>query len=97
MEVINQQEHHRFLVRLPEGEGKLVYRDAGPGILEYLHTEVDPAMQGKGVAHALARAAFDYARSAGLKVIPTCPFVQSWLRRHPEEGDLVIAAPPRKH
>lgn len=97
MEVINQQENHRFLVQLPEGEGKLLYREAGPGILDYLHTEVDPALRGNGVAQALARAAFDYARSAGFKVIPTCPFVQSWLKRHPEEADLVVAAPPRMH
>jgi predicted GNAT family acetyltransferase len=37
------------------------------------------------VADALVRAALAYARERDLNVIATCPYVQAWLRRHPEE------------
>ncbi|MEO5800690.1 MAG: GNAT family N-acetyltransferase [Gemmatimonadales bacterium] len=90
-EVIHEAALHRFHVVRPEGEGKLLYREAGPGVLEYWHTEVDPGLRGQGVADQLAQAAFDYARGASLKVIPSCPFVQTWLKRHPAERDLVVA------
>jgi uncharacterized protein len=54
-----------------------------------VHTEVAPELEGKGYGSLLARAALEYARSAHLRVIPVCPFVQVYLRRHPEYADLV--------
>lgn len=95
MDVIQDAERHRFQADFPEGRGILIYRDAGPGVINLWHTEVDPALRGRGVANALARAAFDYARKNSLRVIPTCPFVQEWLKRHPEELDIVVPAEQR--
>lgn len=55
----------------------------------FVHTEVAPAFQSFGVGGALARAAMDDVRAeGGLKVIPRCPFIKSWLDRHPEYSDL---------
>ncbi len=76
---------------LPEGEGRLLYRAAGPGVLNFWHTEVDPALRGRGVGDAIVRAAMDYARATGQKVIPDCPYVTIWLNKHPEYRDLVAA------
>ena len=68
------------------------------GILEYaqkrgrialIHTEVVPAFEGQGVGSALVRFALDDARRRGLRVIATCPYVQSYLDRHPGDDDLV--------
>lgn len=84
MTVEHEPDRHRFIVRLPEGEGRLLYREAGPGVLNFWHTEVDPALRGKGAADALARAAMDFARQEGLKVIPDCPYVRGWVDSHPE-------------
>ncbi|MES2307032.1 MAG: GNAT family N-acetyltransferase [Gemmatimonadota bacterium] len=92
MEVVHDEARHRFVVTEGEARGLLAYREAGPGVIDLLHTEVDPALRGRGVANDLARAALDHARAQGLRVIPTCPFVQSWLKRHPEELDLVAAS-----
>ena len=55
-----------------------------------IHTEVLPAHEGKGVASGLVRTALDDARHRGLKVIATCPYVQSYLTRHPEDDDIVV-------
>lgn len=92
MTVEHQSDRHRFLVHLPEGDGRLLYREAGPGVLSYWHTEVDPGLQGHGVADTLVHAAMDYARQSGLRVIPDCPYVQAWLKKHPEFLDVVAPA-----
>jgi predicted GNAT family acetyltransferase len=54
-----------------------------------MHTRVPGELEGQGYGGALAKAALDYARANGLKVIPTCPFVSAYLRRHKEYADLV--------
>jgi predicted GNAT family acetyltransferase len=53
------------------------------------HTEVDPAFEGQGIGSALVRAALDDVRRQGRNAVPVCPFVRSWLDRHPDYADLV--------
>ena len=73
----------RFVYRDEQGTGELRYNIVGSQII-LEHTEVDPKLRGKGVAGALAKTALDYARANKLTVIPVCPFVISFLARHPE-------------
>ena len=54
-----------------------------------IHTEVPPELAGRGLAGKLARAALEYAREHHLRVVPICPFVAAYLRRHPEYQDLI--------
>jgi uncharacterized protein len=61
------------------------------GRLTLLHTEVDTAFEGKGVASRLVAGALDDIRRRGLLLVPVCPFVRSYLERHPEQGDLVAS------
>lgn len=58
-------------------------------LVAFVHTEVAPEYEGRGVGSALVRAALDEARAAGLQVLPTCPFFAGWIARHPEYQDLV--------
>ena len=58
-----------------------------------MHTEVEPAYEGQGLAGTLVEGALQDLRERGLRVIPVCPFVRSWLRRHPEYADLVVSDP----
>jgi uncharacterized protein len=62
------------------------------GVMWLTHTEVPPALQGRGIAAALVRAALDHARAQGLKVRPACSYVRSYMRRHPETQDLSALA-----
>ena len=57
--------------------------------ITFTHTIVAEAAQGYGVGGKLVKFALDKARTEDLAVIPQYPFVQSYLRRHPEYGDLV--------
>jgi uncharacterized protein len=64
------------------------------GRLALIHTEVLPGYEGKGVGGALVGFAIDDARRRALRVIPTCPFVQSYVKSHPETHDIVIGMVP---
>lgn len=60
-----------------------------PGRMTLIHTEVAPALEGKGIASQLVTGALDDIRRRGLTIVPICPFVRAYLRRHPEYADLV--------
>jgi uncharacterized protein len=68
--------------------GEIRYRRL-PGAIALVHTEVEP--RGKGLGTELVRGALDDLRARGLKVVPVCPFVGAYIRRHPEYADLVTA------
>jgi predicted GNAT family acetyltransferase len=59
-----------------------------------IHTEVEPAFGGQGIASALVRRVIDDARVTGISITPRCPFFVAHFERHPEDRDLV-AMPPR--
>jgi predicted GNAT family acetyltransferase len=52
--------------------------------INFLHTEVDPAHGGQGLGGKLIEFAVTDARSRGLEIIPSCPFVKAWVDEHPE-------------
>ena len=60
-------------------------------VISLNHTEIDPGFQGGGLASSLARFSLDDARNRHLAVLPFCPYVQSWLKKHPDYADLVPA------
>jgi predicted GNAT family acetyltransferase len=80
----------RYYEAYLDGErvGQLGYGRRG-GVVTAIHTEVEPAAEGKGVGGRLARALLDDARAAGERVVPLCPFVKGWIERHPDYADLV--------
>ena len=55
----------------------------------FTHTEVPQDERGQGVGETLIKGALQQVRDAGLEVIPLCPFVDAYIRRHPEEQDLL--------
>lgn len=59
------------------------------GVMWMTHTSVPDALRGQGVAARLVEAALAHARAQGLKVHPSCSYVASHMRRHPETQDLL--------
>ena len=59
------------------------------GGIMIMHTEVDDAYEGQGVGSAMVGQMLDLIRADGeLKVTVLCPFVNAWIRRHPDYQDL---------
>ena len=59
------------------------------GPIVFVHTEVLPGAEGMGVGRGLARAALDDVRRRGLRLVAECEFIAGFLKRHPEDRDLV--------
>jgi uncharacterized protein len=70
--------------------GEIRYRLA-PDAVVLVHTEVSPSLEGKGFGARLVAGALDDIRARGLHAVPICPFVRSYIRRHPDYGDLVVS------
>jgi predicted GNAT family acetyltransferase len=70
--------------------GEIRYRRQ-KGSVVLVHTEVEPALEGQGLAAELVRGALDDIRARGERVVPYCPFVGAYIRRHPEYEDLLTA------
>ncbi len=61
------------------------------GRITLLHTEVHDDFEGKGVGSTLVKGALAQVADAGLQLLPVCPFVASYVKRHPEYLQLVPA------
>ncbi|HEY7102948.1 MAG TPA: GNAT family N-acetyltransferase [Mycobacteriales bacterium] len=96
-EVVDRPQAHRYEV-LADGEvaGYVEY-ERDPGTILFIHTEIDEAYEGKGLASVLIRHVLDDAREHGLAVLPLCPFVRGWIGRHEDYLDLVPAAARQKY
>jgi predicted GNAT family acetyltransferase len=86
--VNDNTDEQRFELKI-EGQTAYVYYALAPGIVTLTHTDVPLVMSGKGVASRLIKGALDLAQARGLKVKAECPFVQAYLAKHPEFGDLI--------
>ena len=91
IEVRDAPEHERYEI-LVDGEpaGFTQYR-MRPGLIAFVHTQVDPGHEGEGLGRRLVTTALDDARARDLQVMPFCPFVNEVMKRHPEYQDLVPA------
>lgn len=92
IEVADAPERERYELSI-DGDvvGYTAYR-ARPGLIAFVHTEVDERLQGRGLADRLIRLALEDARARGLAVLPFCPFVKSFIERHREFEELVPEA-----
>lgn len=80
--------NHRFETTVDGHTCELDYEDDGR-TMTITHTGVPPEVGGRGIAGALVAAAFEWARSAGRRVVPACSYAAQWVRKHPEYADIV--------
>jgi len=92
VEVKHNEKAHRFESEIHGMLAVLVYRIV-LGRMLIQHTEVPPALEGRGLAAKLTRVALEYARNEKLQVVPACSYTASFMAKHPEFNDLL--PPPR--
>jgi predicted GNAT family acetyltransferase len=86
--VRNNPAEHRYELTV-DGHLAATYYKIADGVITFVHTEVPDALAGRGVGSKLVKGALDQVRSAGLKVVPQCPFVKAYIEKHAEYADLL--------
>lgn len=85
----NNTHQHRFEL---ETDGKLSiveYQQIDEQTLALTHTEVDPSLEGHGVGSKLVEGVFRYVKQHNQKIVPLCPFISVYLKRHPDWNRVV--------
>jgi uncharacterized protein len=93
VKIENNQSAQRWEAQVDGHIAVAEYRLRGDTIF-FIHTEVPSELEGQGVASKLVKTALDDARTQHLAVVPFCPFVAGYIRRHPDYKALV---PPDYH
>ncbi|WP_114906242.1 GNAT family N-acetyltransferase [Ornithinimicrobium murale] len=89
--VVNNPAESRFEAQLAgEVVGRIEYATVGNSI-DLRHTAIEPGHEGEGIGSTLVRGTLDYLQvdKPNLKVIPSCPFVKSYIDRHPDYRPLL--------
>lgn len=89
MRLQHDPEAEEFSVSLAGGKAFIRYEKPDERTVDLLHTVVPPQEQSQGIGSQLVEQVFDYAREHNQRIIPSCPFVRSWLEDHPQYQDLV--------
>lgn len=92
MKIANNTLKHRFEVEVGPRTAFLNYF-LQDGVITFTHTEVPKALEGRGIGTQLAKAALEYAKAEGLKVVPQCPFVAAFVQGHPQYQGLLLSNP----
>lgn len=89
--VVHDQANHRYEIFLDEERVGLMDYSLRPGEIHLVHTEVDPAHQGKNLAAILLRESLADIRQRGSeKVVPVCSYTVKYMEKHPETQDLLL-------
>lgn len=90
IDVVHNEERKRFQVKKDGYIAESEYILTKKRII-FTHTEVPQALENQGIGAALAKTGLSYARTNELSVMPLCPFIASYMRKHPEYLDLLAA------
>jgi predicted GNAT family acetyltransferase len=89
--VTDNKAAHQYEARF-DGALAFIKYELKDGRIVFIHTEVPEALEGHGIASALARAALEDAKARQLLVVPLCPFISGYIRKHAEYLPLVDQA-----
>ncbi|MCB5294797.1 GNAT family N-acetyltransferase [Arthrobacter sp. SO3] len=74
--------------------GQAAYVDDGGGHRIFYHTVIDGEYGGQGLAGRLAAQALDETVSAGLRIVPVCPYIKDYLGKHTQYAESIQKPTP---
>lgn len=87
--LINNETSHQYEFNIDGFIAKIEYIRTGNKI--YLtHTEVPGELEGQGIASDLIKKVLADIQQKELKVVPLCPFIDKYIKRHPEWDFIVF-------
>jgi len=86
--VLDNTAERRYEMKLDGGMAFIDYTVAG-NVRTLTHAQVPVALRGGGIAARLTSGALDLARAQGVRVVPRCPYVVTFIDRHPQYQDLL--------
>ena len=94
--ITHNKELNRFEYITPEATAYIEY-EISEKVMDLSHTIVPELLEGRGLGGALVKHALDYARSNGFRIIPTCWFVDKFVKKFKDYQDLVIEISEDSH
>lgn len=89
LDIIHDEEDLRFYAVIEGDEAELTYTYPESGVMDFDHTFVPESDRGNGYADQLVQTGLEYARSQGYQIVPSCPVVEAYIKRHSNYKDLV--------
>ncbi|MFB8403240.1 GNAT family N-acetyltransferase [Streptomyces sp. NPDC055912] len=85
---------HRYEILVGDQRaGLTAYRDRDDRRV-FFHTEIDDAYAGQGLASILVEQALTDVRASGMRIVPVCPYVAKFLKKHEEFADITDPVTP---
>ena len=88
-EIKHDKENQQFITKVDGKDAYLRYLMRENNAIDFHHTYVPNELRGNGLAAEIVKEGFKYAEENNLKVIPTCPYVHTFLKKYPEYNKYV--------
>lgn len=88
LSLVKNESEKRFELKVGNDTAFIEYKERDKKIW-LIHTESPEALQGKGAATAVIEKTLAYIEDNGYKLIPLCPLVAAYLKRHPDWNRIV--------
>ncbi len=88
-ELINNEEKKQYEFIIEGHTPRIEYILTKDNKIYLTHTEVPKSLEGKGIASDLVSQTLSAVEASGRKLVPMCPYVAQYIKRHPEWIKLV--------
>lgn len=81
--LVKNEEKKRFEIEYNGHLAFIDYKETSQQIA-LIHTEAEPELAGTGAAAAVVEKTLIYIEDSGKKLLPFCPYVFAFIRKHPD-------------
>ena len=80
--ILHQPDQQQFICEVEGKIARLRYHHLDASRIDAYSTFVPPELRSLGIADQLARALWHWTQAQGLTIVPSCSYIEVWLRRH---------------